>query len=162
MSVHFILHMKGERWWLKCHGMTHNFIVFFPTKTMGIITFHCGHYEGKYGPWYRLPSYLLCRRRPFAARRCVCIYHFMMSVTWHWWEKCIMVLDIVYCLILCQCVKSRRPWYCVMDMKAVVSGSVWRCACFVMYLRHFGCVMFSKIVQKGTFTERNTWLGVLR
>ena len=34
------------------------------TKTMGTIKIYFGHYVRKYGPWYCIPQYLLCRVDP--------------------------------------------------------------------------------------------------
>ena len=55
--------------------------VFSPTKKMVIIKIHFGHCLGKYGPWYRITPYLLCRDRPAAALRCAYfIYVIIMSM----------------------------------------------------------------------------------
>ena len=49
-------------------------VCFFPTKTMGIIKIYFEHCVEKYGPWYWITVYLLCRDQPAAARCYACSY----------------------------------------------------------------------------------------
>ena len=43
-----------------------------------IIKIHFKHWLGKYGPWYWIRLWLLCRDRSAAARRCACECHTLL------------------------------------------------------------------------------------
>ena len=68
-----------------------NIVCFFPTKMMGIIKIHFGHYVGKYDPLYWITPYILCRDRPAAARRCAYLFLF-----WFWYPNQTINIFLVF------------------------------------------------------------------
>ena len=70
----------GDYWY--DYGMWPIILVyFFPTKTMEMMKIHFKHYVRKYGPWYWICPWLLCRDRSAAARRCACFFVFVFFIT---------------------------------------------------------------------------------